>query len=103
MYMKVWGAQQDALSAYSSVLQAQQSVAPAVYPDAETDAENLHCCRGAKNRQELNAVLRRHIMLRRLKADVLGQIPALQRSRVSVLPDPVNLKVLLSARSNEPL
>ena len=61
----------------------------------------LHRCRGAKNRQELNAVLRRHIMLRRLKADVLGQIPALQRSRVSVLPDPVNLKVLLSARSNK--
>ena len=48
-------------------------------------------------------MLRRHIMLRRLKADVLGQIPALQRSRVSVLPDPVNLKVLLSARSNKPL
>ena len=62
----------------------------------------LLCCRGAKNRQELNAVLNRHIMLRRLKKDVLGQIPALQRSRISVLPDPVNLKVLLPARSNRP-
>ena len=42
-------------------------------------------------------MLRRHIMLRRLKADVLGQIPPLQRSRVSVLPDPVNLKVIPSS------
>ena len=47
-------------------------------------------------------MLQRHIMLRRLKKDVLGQIPALQRSRVSVLPDPVNLKVLPSAHSGKP-
>jgi hypothetical protein len=39
-------------------------------------------------------VLTSHIMLRRLKKDVLGEIPPLQRSRISVLPDPKNLKVL---------
>ena len=49
--------------------------------------------RGAKNNEELNRVLTSHIMLRRLKQDVLNQIPALQRSRISVLPDPKKLKV----------
>ena len=50
-------------------------------------------CRGAKHKEELNRVLTSHIMLRRLKKDVLSQIPALQRSRISVLPDPRKLKV----------
>lgn len=50
-------------------------------------------CRGAKNKEELNRVLTSYIMLRRLKKDVLSQIPALQRSRISVLPDPRKLKV----------
>lgn len=38
-------------------------------------------------------MLTSHIMLRRLKKDVLEEIPPLQRSRISVLPDPKNLKV----------
>jgi hypothetical protein len=42
----------------------------------------------------LNQLLTAHIMLRRLKKDVLGEIPPLQRSRISVLPDPKNLKAL---------
>lgn len=59
--------------------------------------EMAHFClsyRGAKNNEELNRVLTSHIMLRRLKQDVLNQIPALQRSRISVLPDPKHLKVV---------
>ena len=56
-------------------------------------ADCMRRCRGAKNKEELNRVLTSHIMLRRLKKDVLSQIPALQRSRISVLPDPRNLKV----------
>ena len=39
-------------------------------------------------------MLTSHIMLRRLKKDVLEEIPPLQRSCISVLPDPKNLKVL---------
>ena len=50
-------------------------------------------CRGAKNKEELNRLLTGQIMLRRLKKDVLSQIPALQRSHISVLPDPRKLKV----------
>lgn len=38
-------------------------------------------------------MLTSYVMLRRLKKDVLSQIPALQRSRISVLPDPKKLKV----------
>ena len=60
---------------------------------AAQGADFLSPCRGAKNREELNRLLTSHIMLRRLKKDVLSQIPALQRSRISVLPDPKKLKV----------
>ncbi|CAL5220539.1 g2574 [Coccomyxa viridis] len=50
--------------------------------------------KGAKNKEELNRLLTGQIMLRRLKKDVLSQIPALQRSRISVLPDPRKLKAM---------
>ena len=63
------------------------------FEHAANIVSNCKPCRGAKNKEALNKVLKSYIMLRRLKKDVLGQIPALQRSRIAVLPDAKNLKV----------
>ena len=42
------------------------------------------CYDGASNLRELHLVLRRAVMIRRLKADVLGELPSKVRERVSV-------------------
>ncbi|BDA49699.1 probable SWI/SNF-related matrix-associated actin-dependent regulator [Coccomyxa sp. Obi] len=44
--------------------------------------------RGAQNLEELNGILREHLLIRRLKQDVLHELPPMRRSRLTILPDP---------------
>lgn len=43
--------------------------------------------RGFKNLTELNGILSAQLLIRRLKKNVLGDLPPLTRSRKTVLPD----------------
>lgn len=51
----------------------------------------MHCVvwffRGARNLEELNGILREHLLIRRLKKDVLHELPLMQRHRRTILPD----------------
>ena len=49
--------------------------------------------RGSTNAAELNHLLTTHVLIRRLKKNVLKQLPMLRRSRISVAPDPAGLQV----------
>ncbi|EIE18768.1 hypothetical protein COCSUDRAFT_49196 [Coccomyxa subellipsoidea C-169] len=44
--------------------------------------------RGAQNLEELNGILREHVLIRRLKKDVLHELPQMTRSRRTIPPDP---------------
>ncbi|CAL8464419.1 g3954 [Coccomyxa elongata] len=44
--------------------------------------------RGSQNLEELNGILREHLLIRRLKQDMLHELPPMRRSRLTILPDP---------------
>ena len=54
------------------------------------------CDRGVSNKEELSRILREKVMIRRLKQDVLSQLPAKNRRHIPVCPDPPLMKVRLS-------
>ena len=51
---------------------------------------------GATNVKELNYILQKSIMIRRLKKDVLSELPSKRRSKVQIQADPKHLKRLNS-------
>ena len=53
-------------------------------------------CRGQSNVKELNAVLKDTIMIRRLKSEVLTQLPDKIRSAVPVEVPPEHQQVILA-------
>ncbi len=48
----------------------------------------MSALRGSRNLEELNGILREHLLIRRLKQDVLHELPPMRRSRRTILPDP---------------
>lgn len=58
---------------------------------------------GSSNLSELRLLLEESLMLRRLKSEVLSQLPAKQRKVVTVAPDGINAKTkaALAAAAND--
>ena len=52
--------------------------------------------KGSSNLAELNALLQSHLLIRRLKKDVLQDLPAKQRQRIPIEVDPEHIKVRVS-------
>ena len=56
-------------------------------------ARGVYDWRGSSNLGELNGVLQSHLLIRRLKRDVLKDLPAKQRQRIPIEVDPDHVKV----------
>lgn len=60
-------------------------------------ARGMYDWRNSSNLAELNAVLQKHLLIRRLKKDVLQDLPAKLRQRIPIEVDPECVKVQLLA------
>ena len=60
-------------------------------------ARGLYDWRNSSNLAELNAVLQKHLLIRRLKKNVLQDLPAKLRQRIPIEVDPECVKVQLLA------
>jgi hypothetical protein len=58
-------------------------------------------CNGATYSDELHALLSATVMIRRLKRDVLSQLPPLRRTLVRVEPNKCELKAVLDSRERD--
>lgn len=56
-------------------------------------ARGMYDWKGSSNLAELNGVLQGHLLIRRLKKDVLQDLPAKQRQRIPIEVDPEHVKV----------
>lgn len=63
-------------------------------------ARGLYDWRNSSNLAELNAVLQKHLLIRRLKKDVLQDLPAKLRQRIPIEVDPECVKVQLLVNSS---
>ncbi len=56
-------------------------------------ARGMYDWRNSSNLAELNAVLQKHVLIRRLKKNVLQDLPAKLRQRIPIEVDPDSVKV----------